>query len=384
MNDPDYLLTTIFGESNQQAFVAISPGRVNLIGGHTDYNEGFVLPAAIGQYVNVAARPRTDKTVAAYSEEYDEIREFSLEDADPDAKGSWIDYVEGVCTQLAQDHALRGAEFVVRSDLPSGAGLSSSAALELAVAAAVDRMNDLECSNRTLARHCWRAENEFVGVNCGIMDQYAVALSAENSALFLDCRDEAVEHIPFPAETVNAVVINTTVTHELVESAYNERRAQCERGVALFDRCLDREVTSLRDISIDDFEAYQERLPAPVRERCEHVVYENRRVQRAVDALREGEIETVGDLMYDSHASLRDLYEVSCEELDVAVDVARTQDDVLGARMTGAGFGGSVIGLVRAQNSGDAVNAIRREFRSRTDVDPQVAVYSLVKGVQAN
>jgi galactokinase len=351
--------------------VASAPGRVNLIGGHTDYNDGFVLPTALDRRVAVAARPRPDDAIRAVSTAYPESVTFSPGD-DP-ADETWGTYLQGVAWALREaGHPVGGADIAVDGDLPRGAGLASSAALEVATAAALEALGEFALDRVDLARRCRRAENEFVGVSCGLMDQLAAACCRRDHALFVDCRSADTEHIPFPGEA-SVVVTDTNVQHSLVDSAYNDRLAECERGVELLSDRLDG-VDALRDVSPGEFAAHRDALPETVARRCAHVVSENERVRAAADALARGDLAAVGERMVASHESLRDRYDVSCAELDCVVDIARDTEGALGARMTGAGFGGCVVSLVEL----DAVErfraAVEAEYPERTGTEPDVYV----------
>jgi len=368
--------------------VASAPGRVNLVGGHTDYNDGFVLPVAVDRRTAVAARARGDGLVRVHSTRFgsgsfalddrqgsdasivDSTAVVELEGEDRDDDG-WLDYVAGVWWALREaGHPVGGAALAIDSAVPPGAGLASSAALTVAVAAALDDCFDLGLADREVARVAHRAEREFVGVECGVMDQFAAAFGEPGAALFLDCRSAEVRPVPVP-DDCRIVVVDTGVEHRLADSAYNDRRAACRRGVTLLaDDGL--AVESLRDVSVADLDAHRDALPPTVFERCAHVARENDRVRAAANALAGGDLETVGDLLVASHRSLRDRYEVSCPELDAVVELARETPGVLGARLTGAGFGGAVVGLVRP----DAVEAFRatveREYPRRTGLEPTV------------
>jgi galactokinase len=370
--------------------VASAPGRVNLVGGHTDYNEGFVLPAAVDRRTVVAGAPRDDgrfrlqSTAMAGSVVVDGLPEAPL-DADGEA---WANYPLGVL------HELRGADLaaveggldlLVTSDVPRGAGLSSSAALEVATAAAAFRVDTGENAlpRRDLAEAAWRAETGFVGLDCGIMDQYASALCRAREALFLDCRSKETTSVPLDDEGVKIVVVDTGVEHELAGSAYNDRVRECAEAVERLQDLLDG-VETLRDVSRDDFVAHADTLPGILRRRARHVVTENERVLAAVEALAEGDVETVGTLLFRSHASLRDDYEVSCRELDAVVEIAREVDGVLGARMTGGGFGGSVVAIVAAAAVDDFERRVGADYHDRveTDVTPQTFVCEPADGVR--
>ena len=372
-----------FGEGEPLA-IAAAPGRVNLIGGHTDYNDGFVLPAAIDRRTCVAVRPREDRTVRVYSEVFDDRGSFDLDSLRPGAGPRWVDYVAGVAGEidgLYESDDLPGMDLLVGGDLPLGAGLSSSAALELAVAAAVCEIGGIDLPREELATLCRRAENEFVGVSCGIMDQFTVAFGEAGSALFLDCRTRDYRTIPFGAGDVRVVVVDTNVKHELADSAYNERLEECREGAERFGELLDREVTSLRDVALDELERHAADLPEPVRSRCAHVIRENERVRSAADALEAGDVERVGELMYRSHESLRDRYEVSCDELDLVVDLARGTDGAVGARMTGGGFGGSAVCLVREDAVPSFAARVEAEYAAETGVDPDIYECATADGV---
>ncbi|WP_223302152.1 galactokinase [Haladaptatus sp. R4] len=351
---------------------------MNLIGGHTDYNDGFVLPVAIDRRTEIAVRPRTgtrvstDRTVRAYSTNFDESREFSL-DSSPSEGSSWLGYIEGIARELAEGApGVSGFDLVVDGDVPMGSGLSSSASLELATATALNEAWDLDYTPTELADLGWRVEREFVGVECGIMDQFVVALGERDHALFLDCRTRNYERHSLDGD-VRVVVTNTNVEHELVDSAYNERVAQCAEGVELLDEALGEDVSALRDVSVAEFEAVGDELPETIRERCGHVVYENERRSRGRerarnrrDGTRRGTDERIPP------GPFRDSYEVSCPELDFVVEVAGDIDAELGSRMTGAGFGGCVVSLVREESVESFAETVREAYLAETGIEPDV------------
>jgi galactokinase len=317
-----------------------APGRVNLIGEHTDYNDGYVMPAAIQFETRCGAAAREDRRVRVHSLNLGERVEFSLDDAAAAPTHRWQDYVQGVALQIERaGHRLRGADLLVRSEVPLGAGLSSSAALEVATAKALLSVSRIELPQMELAQLCQRAEVEFVGMRCGIMDQFASCFGEDGQALLLDCRTLKHERLPLP-EGVSLVVANTMVKHELAGSAYNERRADCEEAARVAG------VAMLRDLSEGDLARWMPVWSERVGRRARHIVTENARVLRAAEALRSGRLEDFGREMYASHESLRDDYEVSCAELDAMVELARGQAGVYGSRMTGGGFGGCTISLV--------------------------------------
>jgi len=351
-----------------------APGRVNLIGEHTDYNGGFVLPMAIDRETVVAAAPRADRRVRAYSLDVDEEVEFDLDAPGERQRGLWLDYVEGVAQALeSRGVKLRGADLVIASSVPTGAGLSSSAALEVSTGLALTKISGHEIDRVTLALAGQQAEHEYVGAKVGIMDQFIAALGQAGYALLIDCR--TLEATPVPLDTSEMVVAicDTNVKHELSASEYNTRRAECERGVELLKAVLP-DIEQLRDVSVEEFERYAERLPAPVNRRCRHVVTENARTLAATAALRRGDLAEMGRLMYASHASLRDNYEVSCAELDLLVEIAAQRDGCLGARMTGGGFGGSTVSLVRRDALDEFKRAIMTGYEGQTGITPAIYI----------
>ena len=325
-----------------------APGRVNLIGEHTDYNDGFVMPAAIELGCWVAIAGREDRRMVARSENFQETVELEL-DSGAQRRGDWSDYVRGVAVVLERRGLrLRGANLLVRGEVPIGSGLSSSAALEVASGLALLGNSGLELERMELARLCQRAENEFVGARCGIMDQFTACFGKAGHALRLDCRSLEYHPLPMPAG-VALVICDSGVRHDLAAGEYNARRAQCEAGVRVLARGRP-QVRALRDVTMQDLEHQRAELGDVVYRRCRHVVTENARVQQAAAALEAGDLRDFGGRMAESHRSLRDDYEVSCAELDLLVKLAGKLDGVYGARMTGGGFGGCTINLVKSES----------------------------------
>jgi galactokinase len=351
--------------------VVQAPGRVNLIGEHTDYNEGFVLPVAIDLGIAIALLPTDDGRVEVTLAATGETLGFDL-DAIGARRGAWIDYVAGTAWALAESGVpLRGFRGLLASDLPQGSGLSSSAALELASSLALSGGEAPAIDPMTLARIAQRAENAYVGVNCGLMDQFASAFGEPGHALLLDCRSLEHRAVALADPDVALVACHSGSPRKLESSAYNERRSQCEAAVAEIAR-TEPGVTALRDVTPAMLEAARPRLDPVVAARAEHIVHENARVLEAVEALEAGDLERVGELFAASHASMRDLFGISSPELDALVAIADGVPGVIGSRLTGAGFGGCTINLVRR----DAVPALReavlRDYPARTGLAPRV------------
>jgi galactokinase len=347
--------------------VAVAPGRVNLIGEHTDYNDGFVLPMAIGRAAVLAFRARPDRVLRGHSVAFDETRELAVDALSAPGGNDWLSYVAGVAWAFASEgRPVCGLDVVVDGDVPIGAGLSSSAALEMATARALCAATAAPWDPVPMAKLGQKAENRYVGMNCGIMDQFASAVCREGHALLLDCRSLEARPVPVPAGA-SVVVMDTGARRKLAGSAYNDRRAACERVVAEMAKASPG-VKALRDVTGEELEAAKPRLHPTDWRRASHVVPENRRPVEMAEALQAGDLARAGRLMNDSHFSLRDLYEVSCEELDLVTELARRQPACFGARMTGAGFGGCAVALVRE----DAVAAFREAvlgaYRAKIDL----------------
>jgi galactokinase len=355
----------LFGASGRR--LAAAPGRVNLIGEHTDYNDGFVLPMAIGRAAVVAFRPREDRTLQAHSVAFGETRQLPLDSLAAPGGSDWISYVAGVAWAFQSEGLPTcGLDLVVDGDVPIGAGLSSSAALELASARALAAAAGVRWEPVRMARLGQKAENRYVGMNCGIMDQFASAACQEGSALLLDCRTLETRPVPVPDHAA-VVVMDTGARRELAGSAYNDRRAACERVVVELARS-DVRVRALRDVSLGQLEAARARIDPVDFARARHVVPENQRPVQMAEALARGDLGLAGRLMNDSHFSLRDLYQVSCEELDLITELARQQRSCYGARMTGAGFGGCAVALVEAAAVEAFTAAVLPAYRARIEL----------------
>jgi galactokinase len=348
-----------------------APGRVNLIGEHTDYNDGLVLPAALVLSAWVAATPRSDGRLVVQSDTVGERREWDLA-AEAQPGGGWGDYVLGVAVMLRREgHADGGATLLIASDVPLGAGLSSSAALEVAVATALLDVAGGRLDPTAIAMLCQRVENEFVGARVGIMDQFVACHASPRSALLLDCRSLESRTVALPSG-VRLVACNTMVRHGHATGEYNRRRAECERGIAIL-RARRPDVASLRDVDPITLEAHRTELSDEIFRRCRHVVTENGRVLRMATALEQNDLAAIGPLMAASHRSLRDDYEVSCPELDAMVEAAAIPG-VHGARMTGGGFGGCTVNLVDTLAVDEFMRQVPRKYEASTGRKPEIYV----------
>ncbi|MBI5305785.1 MAG: galactokinase [Chloroflexi bacterium] len=365
--------TRVFHSASERLLRA--PGRVNLIGEHTDYNDGFVLPMAIDRAAHIAIRRRSDRVVRMCALDFDgALSEFSLDAIARDDEQRWSNYVRGVAWALqARGIALTGADLVIHSDVPIASGLSSSAALEVCAALAFQTIAGFTLNRVEIAQLCQHVENEFLGVQSGIMDQFISALARADHALLIDCRDLTYQFVPLP-RGARIVVCDTLKRRGLVASEYNTRRAECEQAARLFG------VPALRDVTPDEFARREHELPSQVARRARHIIRENARVLAAVDAARQNDLETFGRLMDESHTSLRDDFAVSCAELDTLVEIARRQPGCWGARLTGAGFGGCTVNLV-AENALEAFSAnVAREYAARVGVTPPIYACRAAEG----
>jgi len=348
MDNNQYLMISAYGSYFAEIphYFVTAPGRVNLIGEHTDYNDGFVLPIAIDRRTYATARPMYGDLVKAKSVGFDDMEEFHIREK-LTKRDRWVDYLMGVIEEMKKDsYSLNGFWVLLRSDVPIGSGLSSSAALEVASGLLIASLFEHDIDRLELAKIARRAEQNFVGVNCGIMDQMATLLCTEDHALFIDCRDQSYKQVPVAFKDAGFVVVDTKVKRELDNSAYNERRAQCEAAVAAVAK-KKKGVTALRDAETADLDKIAGDVDDVIIKRARHIISENDRVQKAVQMLEKKDACGFGALMYESHESLQHDYQVSCDELDRVVDIARETDGVLGARMTGGGFGGCAVALVK-------------------------------------
>lgn len=359
-----------------------APGRVNLIGEHTDYNDGFVMPVAIGFYTWVAASLRHDRVLHARSEDFDETVDLNLGGLSGPPSKHWSDFVRGVAAVL-QDRgsSLNGTNLIIQGQVPMGAGLSSSASLEVAIGLALLSVSHAELKQLDLVKACQHAEHEYVGTRCGIMDQFVAVFGSEGHALMLDCRSLEYQTLVIPSD-VKLVICNSMVRHDLASGEYNRRRADCETAVKLFRQTMP-QVRALRDVSSADLEKCKSKLSEEIFRRCRHVISENTRVLDAAEALRSSDLHAFGKLMYKSHHSLRDDYEVSCRELDLLVEIAASCEGAYGSRMTGGGFGGCTITLVRSASVDSFREKIAKTYTAETGLTPDVYVCSAAQGAGA-
>jgi galactokinase len=355
--------------------VVRAPGRVNLIGEHTDYNDGFVLPMAIERAIWIALRPRDDGWVRVHSIDFGEGKSFSLA-ALQNASDGWVEYLKGTAWALQQaGQALRGWSGVLSGDVPLGAGLSSSAALEIATARAFAAVSDIPWEPRAMALLAQRAENEWIGMKCGIMDQMISASGEAGHALLIDCRSLETESVPLPPGSAVAI-LDTTTRRGLVDSAYNERREQCEAAARFFG------VRALRDVSLETFESKAGGLDDVTRRRARHVITENNRTQRAAEAMRRGDPVEMGRLMDASHTSMRDDFEISGDALNAMVECARQEGCCYGARMTGGGFAGCAVALIRTDAADEFASAVADCYERQTGLTPAIYISHPAQGAE--
>jgi galactokinase len=358
-----------------------APGRVNLIGEHTDYNDGFVMPFALNRDCVTVAALRDDDTVNARALDVNEIVSFRLLDECEKQTGGWRDYVEGIIRLLSERHGVdRGLDLVFSSTVPMGGGLSSSAALLTSVGLAYLTLADVEYEREELALVAQQAEHEYVGMRSGIMDQFTAVFGKKDHAMLLDCRSREIEQKPLSTlKGAKFIVCDSKVQHSLASSEYNQRRAQCELGVKILRRQLGN-IDALRDVTPEEIENFREELPEIVYRRCKHVVTEDQRVLAAAQALEVGNVERMGELMLSSHQSLRFDYQVSCPELDQLVDAAKEIDGVYGARMTGGGFGGCTVNLIRADVEEVFKQVVSEIYEGTFKIKPEIYAFEAADG----
>ncbi|TPE44052.1 galactokinase [Pontibacter mangrovi] len=364
---------------NQEPTIVRSPGRVNLIGEHTDYNNGFVLPAAINKEIYFAVAPNNTNTFRAYAYDLEQGAEFDLSQVQP-SNISWANYLLGVIAQLQQaGYEVKGFDLVYGGNIPIGAGLSSSAAVECGLAYALNHIFRYNIPKLDLVKMAQLAEHEYAGVKCGIMDQFASMYGRRDHAVKLDCRSLDFDYYHLEMADYRIVLCDTQVKHNLASSEYNTCRQECEAGVAHLQRHYP-EVNSLRDVTVPMLELHQEEFDPTVYKRCTYVVHENLRVEEACQALEQGDMKSFGEKMFASHRGLQHKYEVSCEELDFLVDQAREMDAVLGARMMGGGFGGCTINLVKLEALEEFIQRMEEAYKLQFGIHLKTYVAEIVDG----
>lgn len=363
----------------EEPLIVRSPGRVNLIGEHTDYNNGFVLPAAIDKHILFAVSPSKGERCSLFALDLNERFDFSKDDFCKSKLG-WPNYLMGVVDQIKKAGYKPGNfNCVFGGNIPIGAGLSSSAAIEAGLAFALNHIFELKISKIDLIKMAQKAENEFVGVRCGIMDQFINIFGLENKVLKLDCRSLEYEYYPLILNDYKIILCNTQVKHSLASSEYNKRRKECEEGVHIL-QSYNSDIKSLRDVTDEFLEEHRSVLGNVLYKRCSYVIKENLRVEKACEYLQKKEFKSFGEKMFQSHYGLRDEFEVSCEELDLLVKIAEKQEGILGARMMGGGFGGCTINIVKSDAIEEFKEKCTNEYKSMFNSIPTFYITSLEKG----
>ena len=359
-------VSALFAQQFNEApsFVIASPGRINLIGEHVDYNSGFVLPAAIDKYMFVAVSHRNDSKIFLHATDLNQNYQSNLDDVLQRSNLGWPNYVLGVIDELRKDgHVVSGFNMLITGNIPIGAGVSSSAALECATVFACKRLFDLDISKQSMVKTAQRAENNFVGVNCGVMDQFASMFGKADHVIKLDCADLSYTYFPFKLEGISIVLFDTFVKHSLASSEYNTRRQECETGLAVLRQQFS--ITSFREATLAMLDTVADSISDKVYNRCKYVIEEIDRMEAACNHLLAGEIGAFGTRMYETHMGLSELYEVSCPELDCIVESCKKENDIVGARMMGGGFGGCVIALVQTANVEALYNRINTAYQNK-------------------
>jgi len=374
-SSPEYVLSEFSrlfaGSSGICPRLYQAPGRINIIGEHTDYNDGFVLPATVDLFTRAAVAPRDDRLLRVHACNYGSSESIDLDRVEADNSGEWMEYVKGVAWSLAcEGFELSGADIAIAGEIPLGGGLSSSASLEVLLAFTLLDCSGIDLDRQQMALACQRAEAEFVGVQCGIMDQYTIACGTRNHAMVLDCRSQDYELVNLPRDAA-LLLVHSGVSHQLSAGSFNTRRDECRKAVERLGSGLPG-LGSLRDLDINQLEDHRALLSDRLYRRCRHVVTENARVGLAHRALEEGDVRNLGKLISASHASLRDDYEVSCPELDLLVDIANACEGMRGSRMMGGGFGGCTISLVDLDLLDGAAERIRAEYGRETGREPWI------------
>lgn len=372
-----------FKDTSLDKGVYAAPGRVNLIGEHTDYNDGFVMPMAIEKDIRMVIQLRNDKKVKAFSLDYDKVIEFKVDKLFYDKENIWINYIKGIIDELQKlGNKLQGFNLLFTGNIPQGSGLSSSAALEVVTALAISDLHNINLEAVELALLAQRAENNFVNVQCGIMDQYISRLGQKDNALLIDCRTNQYQLVPFANENYQIVICNSKVERGLVDSEYNKRRKECNQAVEFFKQKIDENIKALRDLDLESLEKYKAELKKNVYKRAHHVISENQRVLDAKKALEKNDMKEFGKLLYESHQSLSADYDVSSKELDLLVELASREKGVKGARMTGAGFGGCTVNLVKKEFVNDFAENIKKAYYQSSGIKADIYITDPAPGAR--
>jgi len=376
-------LTQIFKEKYQKEYDLIfSPGRINLIGEHTDYNDGFVMPAAIDKGIYIVFSKNKTGKLRAYSYDFD--NEFIVDiDAIERTSVSWANYILGVIEEIKKiNPEIEGFDMVFGGNIPIGSGLSSSAALECGVGTLLNELFELDLTTTQIIKAGQQAEHSFVGVRCGIMDQFASAFGKEDRIIRLDCKTLDYEYFPLMIPEYQILLCNSKVKHSLAESSYNERREECEAGVKIIKESYP-EVTSLRDVTITMLASCKDQFSDIVYKRCSYVIEENQRVLQAGQFLEKDNLPEIGRLLFDSHKGLSEKYEVSCKELDFLVDQVKEDTDVLGSRMMGGGFGGCTINIVKKSKKSELIESLKSKYYEKFQIELECYDVTLVNGTHS-
>lgn len=370
-------LYEIFGKGKEPLFF-ISPGRVNIIGEHTDYNGGFVLPFAVDKYLYLAVRKNNKRVLNFFSFQFEKDI-VSVEIENIKRTNTWADYPLGVISILREmGYEIDGLDFVFESNIPIGGGLSSSGAIEVITLTSINKIFDLKIEKEKIPFICQKAENEFVGARCGIMDQFVITMAEKGRAILLNCKNHKYEYIPCDLKDYYFLVSSTNVSHSIASGEYNKRRRECEEGLRILKNFID--IEFLSDLKFEEFENYKNHLPEIIRKRVEHVIRENERVLKVSQFLKNGEIEKIGELLNQSHISLRDLYQVSCNEVEIMRDESLKIDGVIGTRITGGGFGGCLISLIHKDSVDDYIKKVGKNYRKKTGIKPDFHICQIVDG----
>ncbi|SEJ28307.1 galactokinase [Cyclobacterium xiamenense] len=380
MSLPQLIRSTFLEKYGSEPLLIRSPGRINLIGEHTDYNEGFVLPAAIDKYIYLGFAKNASGTCRIYSLDFEEEQIFTLEELKP--RNGWINFVMGVAAQfVGAGYVLEGFDCVFGGDIPIGAGLSSSAALENGVGLGLSELFALRIEKLDLVRYSQQAEHDFAGVKCGIMDMFASMMGKKEQALRLDCRSLDFAYFPVDLGNYQWLLCDSGVSHSLADSAYNKRREECRQGVALV-QAHHPNVSSLRDVDAEQLKLLKDQLPGTVFRRCSYVIQENERVIQSCEALEQNDLDRFGAYLYRSHEGLSQDYEVSCPELDFLVDFTRDLSEVAGSRMMGGGFGGCTLNLVKKSASQFFTEKISAAYQNRFGIQLKAYEVNVVDGTK--